>query len=45
MLKNSNLNKDEIDDRKFDSISKFAHVTREIVAFAREQNVEKPIRN
>jgi hypothetical protein len=37
------LNKDEIEYQKFDTISKFAHLPREIVAFAPEQNVEKPI--
>jgi hypothetical protein len=35
------LNKDEIDNQKFDQISKCADLQREIVAFAPEQNVKK----
>jgi hypothetical protein len=45
MLKNCNLNKDEIDDQKFDEKSKFEDIPREIVAFAPEQNGEKPMGN
>ena len=45
ILKNCNVNKDEIYDHKFDQISKFAHLPCEIVVFAPEQNVEKPIGN
>jgi hypothetical protein len=45
MLKNYNLNKDEIEDQQFVTISKCAHLPRGIVAFAPEQHVEKPLGN
>jgi hypothetical protein len=41
ILKNYNLNKDEIEDQTLYKNSKFAQLPREIVVFAPEQHVVK----